>query len=126
MKYMNLVRFLVFGLMLGLSLASHAKNYNDGFVAAESGHYNQAVSIWNPLAEKGHAVAQFNLALLYHRGLGVEPDESKAVYLYHQSAENGYRKAQEFLVVGYREGWFGLPIDAKKAAYWQHKLDTVE
>jgi len=125
MKYKNLVRSLVFGLGLSLSMLSHAKNYNDGFVAAESGQYDDAISIWKPLAEKGHPIAQFNLALLYHSGQGVKLDENKAVHLYHQAAEKGYHKAQEFLAVGYREGWFGLPIDAKKAEYWQQKLDSA-
>jgi len=124
MKYKRLVGSIVLGLGLILSTMVHAKNYNDGFVAAESGQYNEAISIWNPLAAQGHAIAQFNLALLYHRGLGVKPDEAKAVSLYHQSAENGYHKAQEFLAVGYREGWFGLPVDLKKANYWQQKLDN--
>jgi len=126
MKYNNLVRVLVFGLILGMSMLSHAKNYNDGFVAAEAGKYNDAISIWKPLAEKGHAIAQFNMALLYHSGQGVKLDENKAVHLYHQAAENGYHKAQEFLAVGYREGWFGLPVNTKKAEYWQQKLDFLE
>jgi len=125
MKYKSLLNSIVLGLSLSLSAMVHAKNYNDGFVAAESGQYSEAISIWNPLAENGHAIAQFNLALLYHSGLGVKPDETKAVHLYHQSAENGYHKAQEFLAVGYREGWFGLPVDPKKASYWQQKLDGL-
>jgi TPR repeat protein len=115
-------------LALGLSLCSaagvsYANSYNDGFLAAESGDYQTAVQQWAPLARQGDAMAQFNLALLYHSGSGVEMDEARAVRLYHQSADNGNYYAQEFLTVGYQEGWFGLPKDAEKAAYWRKKME---
>jgi TPR repeat protein len=99
-----------------------AKDYNNGFLAAEGGDFNSAVQQWGPLAEQGHPIAQFNLALLYHSGLGVDLDEAKAVSWYKKSASNGYYKAQEYLAVGYREGWFGLPKDSKKASYWEKQL----
>jgi len=101
-----------------------AKDYNDGFLAAESGDFKTAVQQWGPLAEQGHAIAQFNLALLYHSGLGVDLDEAKAVSWYKKSAKNGYYKAQEYLAVGYREGWFGLPKDSKQASYWEKQLEA--
>jgi TPR repeat protein len=62
--------------------------------------------------------------LLYHSGLGVDLDEAKAVSWYKKSASNGYYKAQEYLAVGYREGWFGLPKDSKKASYWEKQLEA--
>ena len=106
-----------------LSLSVNASNYNEGFIAAESGNYKSALQEWGPLAEKGHAVAQFNLAMLYHSGSGISLDEKKAVEWYRKSAQNGYYKAQEYMAVGYREGWFGLPKDSKKAEYWEKKLE---
>jgi TPR repeat protein len=102
----------------------HANGYDEGFLAAESGDYKLAKEQWQPLAERGHAIAQFNLALLYHSGLGVPADEAKAVSLYLQSAKNGYNKAQEFLAAGYREGWFGLPKDSRQADYWERRLES--
>lgn len=101
----------------------NANEYNDGFVAAESGDYKSALQQWGPLAEKGHAIAQFNLAMLYHGGLGVNVNEAQALEWYKKSAKNGYYKAQEYLAVGYREGWFGLPKDAKQAAYWEKEIE---
>jgi len=106
-----------------LSLSVNASNYNEGFIAAESGNYKSALQEWGPLAEKGHAVAQFNLALLYHSGSGISLDEKRAVEWYRKSAQNGYYKAQEYMAVGYREGWFGLPKDSKQAEYWEQKLE---
>ena len=110
--------------LLTLSVSVSASNYNDGFIAAETGNYRSALQQWGPLAEQGHAIAQFNLALLYHSGSGISLDEKKAVEWYRKSAQNGYYKAQEYMAVGYREGWFGLPKDSKKAEYWEKKLEA--
>jgi uncharacterized protein len=120
----------VFKSMVGVAVACsvmtftvHARDYNDGFLAAEDGDFKSAVNQWRPLAEEGHAIAQFNLALLYHSGLGVDLNEATAVNWYKKSAENGYYKAQEYLAVGYREGWFGLPKDTKQAEFWEQRLE---
>ena len=110
--------------LLTLSFSVSASNYNQGFIAAETGNYKSALQQWGPLAEQGHAIAQFNLALLYHSGSGISLDEKKAVEWYRKSAQNGYYKAQEYMAVGYREGWFGLPKDSKKAEYWEKKLEA--
>ena len=110
--------------LFALSFSAQARNYNDGFIAAESGNYQTALKQWGPLAEQGHPVAQFNLALLYHSGSGISLDESKAVEWYKKSAKNGYYPAQEYMAVGYREGWFGLPKDNKKANYWEKQLES--
>lgn len=98
--------------------------YNAGLMASEAGDYDTAVSKWQPLADQGDAAAQFNLALMYHRGLGVAHDEASAVSWYQKSAANGYSRAQEFLAVAYREGWFGLPRDPAKADYWEQQLEN--
>lgn len=96
--------------------------YNAGLLASESGDYSAAAMQWQPLAAEGDAIAQFNLALMYHRGLGVQLNEPEAVNWYHKSAENGYSRAQGFLAAAYREGWFGLKQDLKKADYWDQQL----
>jgi len=131
MKYKNLIVYaVVFLIMLVLTVAftpaySQGKNaYNAGLLASESGDYAAAVVAWQPLASQGDAAAQFNLALMYHRGLGVAPDEQKAVQWYQKSAANGYTKAQEFLAAAYREGWFGLEKNAQKAEYWSQQVEN--
>lgn len=127
MKRNQKIRVVVLGAALVsiaiLSLAQ-AQNYSNGLDAARAGDYDAAVMQWKPLADKGDAMAQFNLALMYHRGLGVKLDEAKAVDLYKKSAANGYPMAQEFLAAAYSEGWFGLPRDPKKAAYWLGRLEA--
>lgn len=118
------------GVVLGFALIAtvvlsiaQAQDYNDGLLAASEGDYNTAVMKWKPLAERNDPMAQFNLALMYHRGLGVQMDEKKAVSLYQQSANNGYKLAQEFLAAAYHEGWFGLPRDRQKADYWLSRAE---
>lgn len=98
--------------------------YNTGLLASEAGDYKKAVVAWQPLADKGDGAAQFNLALMYHRGLGVALDEQKAVQWYQKSASNGYLKAQEFLAAAYREGWFGLEKNLQKAEYWGQQIES--
>lgn len=93
-----------------------------GFDAARNGYYSDAASLFVPLANSGDAHAQFNLALMYHSGLGVGRDENEAVKWYLKAAESGSDMARTYLAVGYGEGWFGLQQDATKARYWQDRL----
>ncbi len=102
--------------------ADPADPYTQGYDSAYEGDYGSAYSYWLPLAMEGDARAQFNLGLMYHSGLFVEQDEGRALYWYHKAAENGIREAQEYLVVGYSEGWFGLRKDPRKARYWEKML----
>jgi len=117
--------FAVLGILLGAVVTAttvQADSYTDAFAAAESGNYDQALNLFTPLAEQGNAQAQFNLALMYHGGLGVKRSEQQALVWYQRAAANGSKEAQEFLAVGYQEGWFGLPRDNQQASYWFERL----
>lgn len=115
--------WLVLGLAIGLATtAARADVYSEAFSAAEAGNYQKAFALFAPLAEQGHAQAQFNLALMYHGGLGVKRSEHEAVHWYQQAAANGSKTAQEFLAIAYQEGWFGLPRDERQARYWFSRL----
>jgi len=104
---------------------AHGKNgYNVGLLASEAGDYQRALTAWQPLAQEGDSAAQFNLALMYHGGLGVAMSEQEAVRWYQESATNGYARAQEFLAAAYREGWFGLKKNPQKAQYWDQQLEN--
>lgn len=118
--------WIVMSLAASLAIATTARadNYSEAFAAAEIGNYHQAFVLFSPLAEQGNAQAQFNLALMYHGGLGVKRNEEEAVHWYRQAAANGSKEAQEFLAVGYQEGWFGLPHDEKQSHYWLNRLNN--
>lgn len=101
--------------------ADGATSLAQGIEAARTGYYEQAAQQLSPAAKSGNGQALFNLGLLYHGGMGVSFDEAQALQLYHAAAENGYGLAQEYLIVGYEEGWFGLPKDAQAAARWRQQ-----
>lgn len=108
----------------GLALMSPlavAESAVDGMDKARQGDFGGAYDILSPMAKQGDALAQFNLALLYHSGMGVSRDEAEAVRLYISSAQKGHPMAQEYLAVAYAEGWFGLAKDREQAEFWAEK-----
>lgn len=111
--------FLGFG---SVSQAASESAYFDGVKSAMSQDYGIAYEKFIPLAKAGDGRAMFNLALMYHGGLFVEFNEPMAVSLYQEAAAKGVVEAQQFLAMGYQEGWFGLPQDPVQAAYWYHKF----
>jgi caspase domain-containing protein/Sel1 repeat-containing protein len=66
--------------------------------------YGTALHAWQPLAQRGNAVAQNWLGRMYQQGLGVHKDEMEAVRLYRQAAAQGYAAAQSNLGFMYAEG----------------------
>ena len=49
-----------------------------GLDAAQKGDFATALREWTPLAEKGDAIAQYNLGLMYRQGQGVKKDQKIA------------------------------------------------
>src|SRR5437016_806159 len=71
-------------------------------------------------AEKGDAVAQYNLGDYYHDGVGVTKDETEAVTWFRKAAEQGFAYAQYNLGVAYANG-DGVTRDAAEAIKWYRK-----
>jgi hypothetical protein len=90
---------------------------DDGYDAYKRGNYTAAHRIWEPLAERGDASAQYNLGLLYQHGLGVERGISEAAKWYVRAAENGDADAQNAIGDLYVAGLWGKK-DYAKAARW--------
>lgn len=76
-----------------------------GQVAFKNKDYAAAYREWKPLADRGDANAQFNLAVLYERGLGVRRDFSEAFMLCHLAAAQGLAAAEVELGRMYARGW---------------------
>ena len=57
----------------------------------------EAVKWWLKAAERGHAVAQFNLANMYYAGKGVPKDYPEAYAWYSIATANGDEQAKESL-----------------------------
>jgi TPR repeat protein len=102
---------------LGLAAPAMAQTYEEGKAAQKRDDFAQAFAIFLPLAEQGHARAQFSLGLLYDEGEGVPADAAKAAYWYRKAAEQGHREAQfnlgQMCSVGH-----GLPKDLQQAYFW--------
>ncbi len=64
-----LIAALCVGFTLGLTAPAWA-GFDEGMAAYQRGDYATAIREWRPLAEQGHAEAQYNLGLMYDIGLG--------------------------------------------------------
>jgi len=113
---MKLVRRLVLCLALVAAQAA-ASPYEDGVAAYDRGEYGAAVTLWRRLAEQGHRAAQFNLAVLYEKGLGVGQDFAEAARWYLKAAEQGDQEAQYNVAALYESGT-GFPTDLDQARKW--------
>jgi len=113
--------------LIGLSSLAVANDvYEDAAKAFDASYQNDYVvasKLWQKLAEKGIPDAQFNLGLMYHSGAAGVFSEEQALKWYLKAAQNGSYQAQEYMAVGYREGWFGLEKDSAKAKHWENRLN---
>lgn len=76
---------------------------------------NRAILWFQEAAKNGVANAKYNLAVLYHQGIGVKQDIAKAMTLYEEAAKQGHPEAQYNLGIAHIEG-IGVPYDPRKAA----------
>ena len=111
---------LTLALLLGSAGVSFSADLNKGVDAYESGDFTTALREFKPLAEQGHAKAQYNLGVIYRRGNGVPQDYKTAVKWYTLAAEQGNADAQYNLGFMYRKG-HGVPQDYKAAVKWWTK-----
>jgi uncharacterized protein len=111
------MRRLIAGTLLFLTAQTAAAGFAEGLAAAERGDYASARREWRPLAEQGHANAQYNLGLMYRNGEGVPKDDVEAVKWYRLAAKQGYANAQYNLGVMYASGE-GVPVNYVEAYAW--------
>jgi TPR repeat protein len=76
---------------------------------------NEAVRLLEQAAQRGHAVASYDLALLYMQSQEVEQDFKRAAALLQAASEKGNPEAQYALAGMYKEGR-GVPKDLEKSA----------
>ena len=102
------------------SIFATSPQLSDGHDAFQRKDYATAYRIWKPLADHGDAEAQFNLAILYERGLGVRRDLSEAFELCHLAAAQGMPQAEVELGRMYARGW-GTAQRFGEALQWFEK-----
>ncbi|HVV26848.1 MAG TPA: tetratricopeptide repeat protein [Rhizomicrobium sp.] len=89
----------------------------DGAAAYKAGDYAGALRIWQPLADRGDALARNNLGLMYLSGKGVPQDNAKALHYLSLSAAAGSAEGQNNLGGLYRNAT-GVPRDYARAMRW--------
>ncbi len=94
------LRRLIFLMMSGAALLSFnttalssETEFDAGWELYQQGKFTRAIKVWEPLAEKGHAEAQFNLSIMHEQGRGVDADEVKAKYWSDKAVKSGYPPA---------------------------------
>jgi len=68
-------------------------NFQKGLAAANKGDFATALLEWTPLAEQGDDAAQYNLGVMYGKGMGVIQDNIYAHMWFNISASNGNKNA---------------------------------
>jgi len=61
------------------------------------GNHAKAAELYGEMADRGNAMAQYKLSLLYRLGQGVQSDFTKADVLIRKAAEQGLEEAKDFL-----------------------------
>ncbi|NQU71408.1 MAG: SEL1-like repeat protein, partial [Rhodospirillales bacterium] len=88
-----------------------------GVEAYKKGDYKTALREFVDLAESGDPRAQYNLAVMYLKGRGVEKNLARAFDLQQRAAKGGLAAAQHGLAIMYYRGE-GAERDYRKAAEW--------
>jgi uncharacterized protein len=109
--------FGAFIFMLCFAASTTAGPLDDATAAIRKGDYATAHRILRPLADRGDALAEFNLWQMYARGLGVQRDYAEAAAWLRKAADQGLAIAQLYLGLAYTDG-DGVPQDDVEAAKW--------
>ncbi|WP_173980533.1 tetratricopeptide repeat protein, partial [Magnetospirillum sp. UT-4] len=94
-----------------------AAQSNLGDVYATKQDWPEAAKWYRMAADQGHAWAQFNLGLSYHRGQGVAQNYSEAAKWYRMAADQGHARAQFNLGLSYHRGQ-GVAQNYSEAVKW--------
>ena len=118
--------FFCFSVKLSLS-----DDFDKGMRALNYGDYKEALYYLSYYAVLGDPKAQYNLGLMYNKGLGVDVDKQEAIGWFFLSSEQGNMLAQYSLGLAYLKG-NGVSKDNfkalnffKKAAYQGHPSSQV-
>ena len=110
-------------LFASLMSGSALGDFEKGIAAYQANDLPLAYKEFRASADEGHADSQFNVALMFEKGIGVEKDEKQAVEWYRKSALQGNAAAQFNLGVLYENGR-GTKVDFAKANEWYRKASV--
>ncbi len=84
---------IIAALALMLSLPVAAQDFEKGREAYQRDDYATALREWRPLAEQGHADAQYLVGIMYALGQGAPQDYVKAHMWFNLAAAQGDKEA---------------------------------
>lgn len=90
------------------------------YVGYDRADYKSALNVWLESAKAGDAEAQTNVAEIYERGLGGEPNYVAALHWYGKAAEQGNTRAQFNLGTMHEQG-LGTAANQLEALNWYRK-----
>jgi TPR repeat protein len=117
MKGRGLIPLVVAIVILLCPARLGAEDLDTAFEAYSRGDYATAFREWKVLADKGDAIAEYNLGVLYAGGLGVEQDYAAALKWYQKAAAQGDPDAQNNIGALYENG-NGVERDYGEALRW--------
>jgi TPR repeat protein len=100
-------------------------DYEAGLQAAQNGDFETAFREFSVAAEDGLMMAQFNLAILYFSGRGVEQDFQQAFRWTQAAADQGHTQAQFNLGALHYEGQ-GTRRDREVALQWYIRAGNAD
>ena len=116
----KIIHRIIVAVVLLTTTSAFAADFEKGLRAYNKGDYKAALRQFRPLAEEGHAEAQFNLGVMHYYGEGIPKDDGQAVFWYRKAAEQGVAEAQFNLGFMYANGE-GVPEDDRQAVFWFRK-----
>lgn len=96
-------------------------NFSEGLAAYDLGNYQEAHRLWSQSATKGDLQSQFNLAVIYEQGLGVEKNLQKAFFWYLKAAIQGDIDAQAMVAAMFEFG-NGTEKNLYEARKWYSRI----
>jgi TPR repeat protein len=110
---------LAAGLVLAIALIAPASGgpLEEGMDAYRAKEYARAAELWQSLADKGDAIAQYRLGTLYAEGKGVEQNDATAFAWMQRAASQGNADAQYDVGASYFAG-IGVEKSEKEAVKW--------
>lgn len=115
----RIARFLLLLALLPVAGMAADDAYEQGRAAYREGRYVEAFQIWEPLAERGHSLAQFSVGNLYFAGRGVTQDQSESARWFRRAAEQGFAPAQFNLGNAYKNGHGVVQDDVAATRWWR-------
>jgi len=102
LKRCPVVSLLLF--VVALASDARAESFREGVAAYKAENYTEAYRIWFGLAGTDHILAQYNVAMMYLGGHGVEQDHGQAVVWFRRAAEKGFAPAHVSLAGMFQDG----------------------